>query len=92
MGKRCQEKVFYRAWNEQQHLRLLLDEIEVVIKQIVKERGESVCFASCVIPKPLRQKLSDFGEELCKSFAIEGANGDVAITLACDRRLDAEVA
>ena len=91
MGNRHQEQVFHRAWTGHQQIRLLLAEIEVVLKQFGEAQSEWVHVASGVTPGPLRQKLSGLGDELRRSFAIEGADGDVAITLACDRRLDAEV-
>jgi len=91
MGNRHQEQVFHRAWTEHQQVRLLLAEIEVVLRQLSEAQRDGVHVASGVTAGPLRHKLSGLGNELRRSFAIEGADGDVAIALACDRRLDAEV-
>jgi hypothetical protein len=85
------QTVYEWASAEHRHLRLLLVEIQNVIaefSQAKSKQGGDASDTGCV---PLRHKLSTLLEQFRRGFEQEGASGEVAITLACDRRLDAEV-
>jgi len=85
------ERIFRLAWREHQQIRLLLGEIQLLIAQLAeagRARRETATNADF---SDLRHKLFDSIGQLRRCFADEGADGEVAITLACNRCLDAEV-
>ena len=91
MGDRHHERVLHRALREQRRIRLLLAEMELVLKRLSETQSELVHANGGGAFDLLRQEISDLGHELLAAVEIEGGDGDVAIALACDRRLDAEV-
>jgi len=86
-----QERVFKRAWTEHQQIRLILAEIQATLGQLSQTQQQQVDDTPHVVPKRLSRRLLDLINQLNNRFTYEGANGEVAITLACDRFLYTEV-
>lgn len=86
-----QEQVFKRAWAEHQQIRLILAEIQAALGQLSQTQRQQAYGAPGVIPKRISRRLLDLVNQLSKRFTYEGANGEIAITLACDRFLHTEV-
>lgn len=85
------ERIFSKAWAEHQEIRLLLGEIQLLIAQLAGAEREGRAGATNAEFSEFRHELSDSIGQLRRRFAAEGADGEVAITLACNRHLDAEV-
>lgn len=85
------ERVFSQAWGEHQQIRLLLGEIGLLFAQLVEAELERHEAAINTNRGDLRNRLSDLVGQLRRLLAFEGANGEVAIALACSQSLDAEV-
>ena len=85
------ERIFRKAWAKHQQIRLLLGEIQLLIAQLAEAGRERRDGATDADLSGLRHKLSDSIGQLRRCFAVEEADGEVAITLACNRHLDAEV-
>jgi hypothetical protein len=91
MTNRYQRRLFNRAWMEYQEIRLLLAEIRVLLGRLARPRQEGAEQPHDSGTGRLRQKLSELSDQLRRRLALEEANGEVAIAMACEPRLDAEV-
>ncbi len=86
------ERIFKQAWTEHQKIRLILAEIQSVLGQCTQTQTQQADETRSAISKQLSHRLVDLINQLSKRFTYEGANGEVAITLACDRYLHSDVA
>lgn len=85
------QRIFKRTWIEHQQIRLLLVEIKAALGQWIPERTQKNIQVREIGSMKLSRRLFGLLNQLYKRFSYEGANGEVAITLACDRYLHSDV-
>jgi hypothetical protein len=85
------ECVFAQAWAEHQQIRHVLAEIRQLLASLPAGRAEVTGRLDDVEATQLLRSVHDSLELLRRALALEGANGEVAIALACVPDLDGQV-
>jgi hypothetical protein len=85
-----QNHIFAQALAEHQHIRMLLGQIEGLFGHLEEKRAGQPSSGQLDALQTLCG-IRGLLVELRRSLALEGGNGEVAISLACDRSLDAQV-
>jgi len=84
------DRVFTQAWAEHQHIRMVLGQIEGLLGHLEEKRGGQPSSGPLDVTQT-RCGIRSLLAELRRSLALEGGNGEVAISLAREPGLDAQV-